>query len=417
MRVLLRIFYESFVLAFHELSNNKLRAVLSLLGITIGIFCIITVLTAVDSLENNVRSSVNKLGDNVVYVQRWPWSFSDEEYAWWEYIKRPVSDYKEMRFLEEHSELAEACAIEFYIEQREISYQSYTATNVTIDAVSHGYEKIHDFEFDFGRFFTLLESHGGAPVCILGNDVAVSLFINPEIAIGKSVKSYNKKLKVIGVLKKEGDDLLGWNNDKSLIVPYNYAKTVIDVDGQFVDPLIVVEAKPGVTLDELKFELTGLLRASRKIPPAEKDNFSINQVSLLSEGLDAIFKVIKIGGWVIGFFSLLVGCFGIANIMFVSVRERTGLIGIKKALGAKSYFILSEFLIESIMLCLLGGFLGMSFTFLLILGVEQVVDFNFTLTLKNVIIGSSVSILIGIIAGIIPAFIASQMKPVDAMRY
>ncbi len=411
----IKILKESVVIAFQQLLANKLRTLLSLLGIMIGILCIISVLTAVDSLENNIHSSVSKLGDNVVYIQKWPWAPEPgEEYAWWKYWKRPVPDAEELKVLQSRSNTAEALAIEVFIQGKTIKCGSRVIEGANVVGVSHSFHSISDFDFMEGRYFTLAESNAASGSAILGYTVAASLFPEGVSPLGRTVKFMGRNLKVIGVLALQGEDLLGWSSDDNVFIPYNFAKNVMNT--KRLEPFIVAKAKTGVSIDEMKDELAGILRSHRRLRPLEEDNFSMNQLSILTNGLSAMFGIVNFAGWLIGLFSILVGGFGIANIMFVSVKERTNQIGIKKALGAKNLFIMIEFLLEAIVLCLIGGFAGMGVVYGLTLLGNHFIDFNFTLTLRNMVIGLSLSVGIGLVSGFIPALLASRMNPVDAIR-
>ena len=198
-----------------------------------------------------------------------------------------------------------------------------------------------------------------------------------------------------------------------VIVPVNYIKSIVNIRN--IDPLIMVKAKEGIATDDLIDEIRGALRSIRRLKPKEEDNFALNQISLLSEGLNNIFGTINIAGWIIGGFSLLVGGFGIANIMFVSVRERTNLIGIQKALGAKNYFILLQFLYESVLLSIIGGSIGLLLIFILTTIVSATGSFNVSLSVSNIVLGLTISSVIGIISGFSPAFKASRLNPVEAI--
>ena len=413
--LLVKILKESIVIAFQQLVANKLRTLLSLLGIMIGILCIISVLTAVDSLENNIHSSVSKLGDNVIYIQKWPWAPEPgEEYAWWKYWKRPVPDFEELKMLQDRCQNAEALAIQVFIQGKSIKYQNRIVDGANVVGVSHGYHEINEFDFIDGRYFTLLESNSASGTAVLGYTVAEQLFPGGAVVVGRSVKFMGRSLKVIGVLKRQGEDLLGWSSDDNVFIPYNFAKNIMNT--RKLEPFIAAKAKEDVSIDELKDELSGLLRSYRRLRPKEEDNFALNQMSILTNGLSAMFGIVNFAGWLIGLFSILVGGFGIANIMFVSVKERTSQIGIKKALGAKRSFILLEFLLEAIVLCLIGGMAGMGVVYILTLVGENAIDFDFTLTLKNMIVGLALSVSIGLVSGFVPALMAAKMHPVDAIR-
>ncbi len=412
--IFLKLFRESFLFAYDALRQNKLRTLLSLLGVTIGIFTIIAVFSAVDTLRDNLQKSVNKLGSNSIYIEKWPW-VADGEYPWWKYMQRPVSKIRDFKELQSRSQTAQAISYEINIDSRTIKYKSNTVDGATIFGATQDHNKTWNFDFEEGRYFTDIESRTGAPVAILGHEIYDNLFPGVS-AIGKQIKVMGKYVTIIGVFAKEGQDMLGLSNDKQVLIPLNFARTVLDVQNEKYNPSIVVKGKDGVPLEEVEGELRGMMRSIRSLRPGEDDNFSLNKISLLSDQLDILFAVVNIAGAIIGLFSILVGGFGIANIMFVSVKERTNIIGIQKSLGAKNYFILLQFLIESIILCLLGGLIGL----LLVYGGTFVVkwawDVAIVLYLKNVIIGIGTSVAIGIISGIIPAYSASKLDPVEAIR-
>ncbi len=405
---------ESIVFAWQALVSNKLRTFLSLLGITIGIFAIITVFTIVDSLERNIRGSVQSLGENVVFVMKWPWTFGPD-YPWWKYMNRPVPVYSELAELQR--KIKGADALGFRIGARKtLKQNNNTVENAIVSGWSFDYSKIKSFDIIDGRYFREDEAEGGYNVVILGYSVAQGLFPNDENAVGKTIKVAGRNCKVIGLIKKEGESMLGNSMDNQAIVPYNFGRLLMDVKSENSDPFIAAKAKPGVTNEQLKDELTGVMREIRGLKPLADDDFALNETNLLSKNFDGLFDMVSIAGAIIGGFSILVGGFGIANIMFVSVRERTNIIGIQKSLGAKNYFILSQFLFEAVFLSLIGGIIGLLLIYILTLGLHSVIDMEITLTRSNIILGLSVSVLIGIISGFIPAYGASQLDPVEAIR-
>lgn len=421
MNVLLKLLNESVLSALHELNANRLRTFLSVLGITIGIFCIISVFSAVDSLEKNVMTSFRQLGENVIYIQKFPWN-EDPRTNWMKFFQRPPAKYSEYKILQERLHHADAVAMMLFMKERIVKYASNVVMDADLFATTHDYYKMKDFEFEQGRYFSAAESQYGDNAVILGNNIATQLFSNQKEIIGKEVTVMNRKLTVTGVLKREGDDIIGWTYDNNIIVPYNYAKTIFDVDGFWVEPFIAVKAKEGVTQEELMDEVRGAMRSIRKLKPKEEDNFAMNQLSIISGVVRAVFRIINMAGGAIGLFSILVGGFGIANIMFVSVKERTQTIGIKKALGARRTFILLEFLMEAIVLSLIGGLIGLLLVFIESLVMERLIQhafeikFAFELSFSNAVTGVLLSIAIGLVAGFIPALSASLMKPVDAIR-
>lgn len=407
------ILIESFRFAYHALVNNKLRTFLSLLGITIGIFAIISVFTVVDSLETNVRSSVASLGSNVVFVQKWPWSFG-EEYPWWKYMNRPTSQLEEVAEIQHRSDMAEAvCYI--VVVNKTVKFRNNSIENANITGVSQDYNRVKSFELSEGRYFTEAESNSGKPYAIIGVTIANNLF-GESNSIGKQLKLFGRDVTVIGVFEKEGDSMMGNSNDNVIMLPIRYLRNFVDLRSDRVDPFIMVKAKDGLGVDELKFELTGIMRSIRKLKPLADDDFALNEISLLSSGFDSIFAVIGLAGWIIGGFSILVGGFGIANIMFVSVKERTNQIGIQKSLGAKNYFILIQFLIESILLCIIGGAIGLLLIFGGTLLVNHFTEMEIRLSNSNILLGITISVLIGLISGFIPSYTASKLDPVEAMR-
>ena len=409
----LTLFKESFLFAVQALVTNKLRSFLSLLGITIGIFAIISVFTMTDSLEKKLRDSVKSLGDNVIYIQKWPWTFGPD-YPWWKYMNRPVPNIKELDQVQKASLKGEAFS--FMVSANATAkYKNNSVENSNILCVSHQYDKIRTFEISAGRYFAESESVSGRAICIIGNTIAEGLF-GMEDPIGKEIKIRGSKVTVVGVLKKEGESMLGNNVDTQILVPVNYARNLIDMRNDRFEPVILVKANPEISNDELIDELTGIMRGIRELKPIMDDDFALNQTSMISNQVGDLFNVVGIAGWIIGGFSILVGGFGIANIMFVSVKERTNLIGIQKSLGAKNYFILLQFLAESVMLSVIGGTIGLVLIYAGTFVVESAMDMEISLTQSNIILGITISALIGVVSGFVPAYNASQLDPVEAIR-
>lgn len=411
MILLLRLIRESYIFAFQAIIVNKVRTILSLLGITIGIFCVISVFTVFDSMELAIRKSIASLGSNVLYIQKWPWSMGGD-YPWWKYWQRPEASLDDMKELEKRTSLAENIAFMVQV-NKTVKYQSNYIEDVGIVGVSHDFDQVWKFELGDGRYFSPGESASGKNIAIIGATVATDLFPEGD-PVGKRIKIFGRNIEVIGIIKKEGEDFFGNSNDKVVYMPVNYFKTLVDI--REMGTTIVVKAKPMVSNDELRDELTGLMRSIRKLKPSAEDNFAINETDIISKGFDSIFAVIATVGWIIGGFSLLVGGFGIANIMFVSVRERTNIIGIQKALGAKNYFILFQFLFEAVFLSLIGGVFGLLIIFLLTVIISNTTSFTLLLTQGNVLLGVGVSAIIGLISGIVPAWTAAKLDPVEAMR-
>jgi putative ABC transport system permease protein len=417
LSIFLKLFGESFLFALLALRVNKLRTFLSLLGITIGIFAIISVFTVTDALERKVRTDVASLGNNVIYVQKWPWvPEGGGEYPWWKYMNRPLPGFKEMTELNHRSQSLDALAYVGSIGGEVLKYKDNSIENADLLFVSQDYDRIKTFELTEGRYFTEAESNSGRPICLLGANVAEALF--PEGgALGKEVSVRGYKFDIIGVLKKEGSSMVDISTDDNMIIPVNFARNIVNLRSDKVDPYIMVKGKDGIAMPEMRDDVKGAMRSIRKLRPKQEDTFALNETSMLANGLDSMFHTIGIAGWIIGGFSILVGGFGIANIMFVSVKERTHIIGIQKSLGSKNYFILLQFLFEAIVLCVIGGSIGLLVVYLLTLAVSgSFENFKFVLTAGNIAMGVCISGVIGILSGYIPAFQASQMNPVEAIR-
>jgi putative ABC transport system permease protein len=233
--------------------------------------------------------------------------------------------------------------------------------------------------------------------------------------IGESIKVFGNKVNVIGVLASQGEGTFGNSTDEEVFIPANFARNYINIRN--IGTSILVKGNPEISTQQLKDELTGIMRSLRKLKPGEEDDFALNEVSAINDNLQAFFSGLGLIGWIIGGFSLLVGGFGIANIMFVSVRERTNIIGIQKAIGAKRYFILMEFLFEAVFLSLIGGIVGLILIYLGTVLFQDAMPFALILTQNNIFAGLIISSIIGLFSGIIPAWQASRLDPVEAIRY
>ena len=410
-----RLLKEGFLFAINSIIVNKLRTFLSLLGITIGIFCIISVFTVLDWMEKSIKDAISTLGDNVIYVQKRPWTFTNN-LAWWDIMKwPPISKDDYQAILNRSTKSAAVCFSALQGEQ--IKYKKNVATDVIVWAATNEFVDVRTFEIEDGRYFSPEESSSGKNVAIVGAVIAERLFEKSD-PVGKQVTIAGKKTNIIGVFKKEGKGGISDEGmDEMTLVPMNFAKTFINLKNNFLEANLIVKAKGGVTVQELSDETLTILRSARRLRPNETSNFSINRASMLSQGFDAVFAGINIGGWIIGGFSILVGGFGIANIMFVSVRERTNIIGIQKALGAKRFFILQQFLVESMLLSIIGGLLGVLLIFIATIAINYLYDLNMYLTIANIFLAVFISGIIGVVAGYAPANSASKMNPVEAIGF
>lgn len=411
--IFLKLIWESVLFAMQALKSNLTRTILSLLGVTVGIFAIIAVFTLVDSLEKNIKSSFSFLGSNVVTVNRFQF-VGGPDYPWWKYFRRPYSTYSEYTFLKEKLRNAEAVSFSAGANTTvQFGSNSYKGTNLT--GVTYTYKDVYDVPVQKGRFFTESEINGSRNVAIIGEKVANTLFPNSE-PIGKEIKIKGAKFVVIGIFELEGEGLFEIaSKDEAAMIPYGSFTKLFFVGKNGIEPSIAVKGKESdIGMIALENELIGSLRAKRGLKPTEEDNFSLNKSEFIMNTLGSIFDVISGAGWVIGGFSILVGGFGIANIMFVSVKERTNIIGIQKSLGAKNYFILFQFLFEAVFLSLIGGVTGIiivyGLTFL------QLGSLELILSLKNIVLGLGISSIIGVVSGIVPATLAAKLDPVEAIR-
>ena len=413
MKIYLKLLQEGALFALTALWANKLRTILSLLGITIGIFAVIAVFTIVDSWEKQINDSLASFGNEVVYIERFPWTFGPD-YPWWKYVNRPNPGYKEYNYIHEHARLASAVCFMAGTGGKTAKFQKNEASGVTVMSVSYDYNQIRDFEVRQGRYFSYTESQMGSPVALLGADVAEELF-NGVPPVDRTIEVLGRPTRVIGVFGREGKSAIDNTLDNQIILPVTYFKKVVDLNKN-TRLFIAVQPRKGVDVADLKEEIRGLMRSYRRVKPMGEDNFALNQISLIADRLSMFFAQMSVIGWIVGGFSILVGGFGIANIMFVSVHERTGIIGIQKALGAKRFFILFQFLVESVILAVFGGLLGLGLVFVLSVLLTNFADFEASLSLNNAVLGLGVSVVIGVIAGILPAIRASNLDPVEAIR-
>ncbi|MEM5564121.1 ABC transporter permease [Psychroserpens sp. AS72] len=412
MLVYLRLFKESFSFAINALRNNKLRTFLSLLGITIGIFSIIAVLAAVDSLDKSIKDQLSGLDKNTMYLTKF--SFGPTDVPRWQRDNFPQTDYDDFEYIERNVPDISAIAYVIFGSSQNIKYEGNTVTGVNVTPVSNGIYDIESLKLSDGRFYNESESKSGANVMVVGSGTAENLFGNSN-PIGKTVRAYGRKMTVIGVLKKMGNGL-GDSPDEKAFVPVNFVRRFQNGGSDGIPGAIIIKPENDVDIGAFEAVLKQKYRAYRGLKADEPDNFFVNKMSGMQDAIDGIISGLNFAGWIISGFSLLVGGFGIANIMFVSVRERTSLIGIQKSLGAKNRFILFQFLFEAVILSVLGGFIGIVMVWLVSLIANAALEFEFILSLSNIFLGFGLSTFIGLISGIIPAISASQLDPVEAIR-
>ncbi len=420
--IVVKLLQESVAFAFSQLKSDKFRTFLSLLGVSIGIFSIVAVFSAVDALQENVRKGLESFGSDVVMISQWPMGAEDDEdntdmtqeYKWWEYMRRPAPTVQDFRFIKENSQTADAVAmtIQFY---KTVKYGRNSMSDCYVTAASYDWNLISKTDLELGRYFTEHEMDNGANVGIIGYNLWQELFGGSD-PIGKQIKVGARNITVIGVYAKQGESMvqMGANTDEAVLVPLSVGKYLINL--RWADISIFAKPKAGVEAQDFYDELTILMRSHRRLSPGEKNNFSLGKMTFIRDMVGGIFSMINTVGWVIAGFSLLIGGFGIANIMFVSVKERTNIIGIQKALGAKKYVILAQFLTEAVFLAIAGGIIGILLVSLVILFVPMGESFAMSISLGNVVSGLMIASIIGVISGMAPAWIAATLNPVDAIN-
>jgi putative ABC transport system permease protein len=413
MLLYLRLLSESFSFAINALRNNKLRTLLSLLGVTIGIFSIIAVLAAVDSMDKKIKEDLSDMDMNTIYLMNF--SFGPSEVPRWKREQFPKVTYDEFEFLKKSIPSIEKISFNFFARNESVKFESKTVNSIRVKPSTEDFFDIEPIKIETGRLFNASESNSGSPVIVIGSEVANGLFENTD-PIGKKIRLYGQKLTVIGVLKKQGQGMFGDSNDVAVFFPVNFLRRMYGDENDALRAAILIKPEKGIDIEEFKAELAQKLRTHRGVKTGEIDNFFMNVLSGFTDFIDNIVGQMNAIGWGISAFSLLVGGFGIANIMFVSVKERTNLIGIQKALGAKNKFILFQFLFEAVILSLIGGLIGMFLVWIIALILSNTLDFEFVLSTANMLLGSGLAAFIGLIAGIIPAISASKLDPVEAIR-
>jgi len=413
---MLNFIVNAFSLSNSFLKSNKLRSALSVLGIAIGIFCIVAVLTFASSMKRNVRANLETLGMNVIFIEKWPWGFGGGEYKWWDYLNRPNPGLRDYKLIQQRfsPEIIRDIGFESVTSGLTVKYGKISTTKSRVLGITANYAQMNGLNLSKGRMFNEQEEKSGKNLAVIGSDLAMELF-SDENPIGKSLKIKGLKTTIIGVLEKQGS-MMNRQADKGILVPISYMRNFSGIGSGRGSSRIIVRGFENRPPKELEAEVTRLMRGIRMLKPTEKDNFALNKMTLFSSQLDSTFVMLDVVAWILGLFSLIVGMFGIANIMFVSVKERTPIIGVQKALGAKNRFILVQFLYESVVLSLIGGLAGIILVWITSIAVSNAADFPVYFTINNFMTGISLSMMTGILAGIIPAIRASKLDPVEAIR-
>ena len=391
---------------------NKLRTMLSLFGVAFGIFCIIGVLATVTSLETNIQNEVKSLGTNTIYIDKWEYSGGPDR-PWWKYRARPVMKYEEVAMIKQRSDLLDD--ISFLLRAGgSIAYKDDVIQNSSVYGITEAQMTVQPINFETGRFFSNSEFNVGSNVCVIGFANAESLFGTAERAVGKQIDVKGRKTNIVGVIKKEGKNFIGWDYDNCIMLPYKYCKQIFPEE--WSNPVLIAKGKEGITPTQLSTELKGIMRQIRRLSPTQEDNFSLNSVEAFSKAISDSFVTIDVIGAFIGVICLIIGLFGIANIMFVTVKERTSVIGLKKAIGAKRSSILFEFLMEAVLLCLIGGTIGLLIVFGTLTIFSKLANFPMFISAPLLLASVIICVVVGILAGIIPARRAAKMDPVVAIR-
>lgn len=410
----LTLLRESLRLASEALRTDKLRTILSLSGVVIGIFTIIGVLAAVDSLQRDIRRSLTSLGSNILFVDKWPWSGMDENYPWWKYLSRPMPSLQEAE--EIRRRMPESRYVVFRAEASgKAEYQGAEVDNLNLQGITQDYTQLWDVRLEAGRFLSEAEFRSGSPVAVLGNTVAQKLF-SGQSAVNRVFRFRGRLIRVVGVLAREGRSFIGNINDEDIFVPLNFFRSLYDLKDPDLFTQIAVKPSENIPLALAREELIGIVRAIRRIRPGEEENFAVNQMDMLVQQTASIFAVLNLVAAIIGGISIFIGGFGVANILFVSVKERTQQIGIQKALGATPAFIQGQFLLEAVLLSLAGCIAGLVLVWVAAQVATWVLGFPLVLSAKNVAVGMLISVITGLVAGLWPARAAARLHPAEAIR-
>lgn len=399
---------ESILIAYKAITAHKMRSILATLGIVIGITAVTLMQTAIEGINRAFESSISSIGADVLYVQKFEW-FGKEDFEF--YRNRKDISMQNFEFLKKYCQSADAVCPSVGSMQT-LQYGDLSLSNVFVIGTDDQYQKTLSMNMDDGRFYSERESESGYPVCVIGMDVKNAFFENVD-PIGKTIKAGSFSFRVIGVVEKQGSMLGLFSLDNRIIIPI---ERFFKLFGTKRSLSINVKAKDVKSMDETKEEVSSIMRKARRIPLGGKDDFGVNQQSAFKDTYDQLTSLIKIIGLLITGLSLIVGSVGIANIMFVSVKERTKEIGIRKAIGARRRTIMLQFLVESSVVCLFGGIIGIAIAFPISLIIDAYL-LPTAMPLWVVFLGIFISLFFGVLSGFFPAFNAAKMDPVDSLRY
>jgi putative ABC transport system permease protein len=410
MKTLLFETRESFIIALRAIQSNKARSILTMLGIIIGITSVVLMTTAIKGIDNSFQKGISSLGSDVLYVDKWAW-FTNTD--WWKIRNRKNIKMEDFEKFKSMAKLPLAVAPVMNTRQT-LKYGDLRVESVFLNGSNSDYISTTNYTFNLGRFYSEIESKAGRNVVVLGSEVAKNLFPRGD-ALDKNIKVGGITYKVVGVLAEQGSFILGaFNPDNQAFIPIETIfKNFLGQNSGSVT--INVRAKSPALVEETKAEAEGVMRKIRGLKHSEENDFSINQQEGLMNNYNQVVGVIQIAGIFITSLSLFVGAIGIMNIMFVSVKERTREIGIRKAIGAKRRTILGQFIFESSVICLLGGLIGLILAVLLSMVINQFIPTS--VQYDAVVIAILVSLITGVLAGFAPAYTAAKMDPVDALRY
>jgi putative ABC transport system permease protein len=399
--------YEGFKISWGAIRANKLRSVLTTLGIVIGIVSVTLMGTAITGLHESFMRTVSSFGTDVIYISKFAWGFSDS--PWWVYRNRRDITLADARRIEEEATTALAVSAESET-MLNVHYESKSAAGVWVRGNTEKAMLVGGFNLSAGRFLSEQDVLGARPVCVIGASVATNFFANTP-PLGKKLKISHVTYEVIGVMDKMGEFFMGFNIDNQIILPL--ARFISDFQNT-PDVSIQVKVRDRSKIPDAMEELRGLMRKVRKLSPGDPDDFALNQQETFINTFRQVGGTIAAVGLFITGLSLFVGGIGIMNIMFVSVAERTREIGIRKAIGARRRTILIQFLIEAASICLLGGLIGLAIAYPITWGLS----FLFPAELSPVVVGIAllVSLITGVVSGFFPAYRAARMSPVDALR-